>query len=365
MIDADVELMVLLNPVSLRYVADWREYGLYQSHIQTYTLLVHVDGRLVLHGAYGTDHPVISEFRPTHGLNGFDGGLDLTCRVEHFLRDIVDAVGAGARIAVEHINPSATVALEAAGLYVVDAEPLLEAARFVKSPEEIGCIRHSIDVAQAAMRCMLEVARSGISENRLFAVLHQVNIANDGDWIEGRMLCSGPRTNPWYQMSSDRVIEAGDLLALDTDMVGPMGYSADISRTWLIGDVVPTAEQRDRYRRAHDEITHNAALLRPGRTFRELTERAFRQPEEFIARRYACIMHGIGLTDEYPRIVDRHDWAAGGYDGELVAGNVVSVESFVGSDRGGPGVKLEDMYLLTDTGAERLSLHPFEERLLA
>ena len=126
------------------------------------------------------------------------------------------------------------------------------------------CVRHAIEVAEQAMVCMREGAVPGVTENELMAVLHQVNIANDGDWIDGRMLCSGPRTNPWYQEASSRRLEAGDLLAFDTDMIGPYGYCADISRTWVVGDGRPTPDQCDRYRRAHAEILHNAALVEPG-----------------------------------------------------------------------------------------------------
>ena len=361
---ADVALAVLTNPVSLRYAADWREYLPYQSHIPTYTLFVTADGELTMFGAYAAEHDVIDRFGPTHGLNGFDGGLDQTSRVARFVDDVGAAAGVGARVALEPLNPSAAIAVRDAGFDVVDAEPLVEAAKYVKSAAELACMRHSIAVAEAGLD-VLRAQPPGCTENELFALLHQVNIANDGDWIDGRMLCSGPRTNPWYQQASDRVIEPGDLVAVDTDMVGPFGYTADISRTWVSGDVAPTPEQRDRYRRAHEEIAHNAALLEPGRTFRELTEKSFRQPDEFVAHRYTCLAHGIGMTDEYPRIVYPHDWGPEGYDGVLVAGAVLTVESFVGSDRGGAGVKLEDMYRVTETGAERLSSFRFEEALLA
>jgi Xaa-Pro aminopeptidase len=361
---ADVALAVLTNPVSLRYAADWREYLAYQSHIPTYTLFVTADGSLTMYGAYRTEHPMIESFGPTHGLNGFDGGLDQSRRVERFVADVRAAAGSGARIALEPLNPSAALALTHAGFDVIDAEPLVERAKYVKSDDEIIGIRHSIAVAEAALT-LLRSHGPGCTENELLALLHQVNIANDGDWIDGRMLCSGPRTNPWYQQSSDRSVEAGDLVAVDTDMVGPFGYTADISRTWVVGGGHPTAEQRDRYRRAHDEITHTATLLEPGRTFREMSQKAFRQPDEFVAHRYTCIAHGVGLSDEYPRIVSPHDWDAEGYDGELVPGAVVTVESFVGSEHGGPGVKLEDMYVVTETGAERLSTFPFEDALLA
>ena len=260
---ADVALAVLTNPISLRYAADWREYLPYQSHIPTYTLFVTADGDLTMFGAYANEHEVIDSFGPTHGLNGFDGGLDQRARVKRFVADVLSVAGRRARVAVEPVNPSAALALADADLDVVDAEPLVEAAKFVKSPDEITCIRHSIAVAETALG-LLRSQPTGVSENELFALLHHVNVANDGEWIDGRMLCSGPRTNPWYQQSSTRLVEPGDLVAVDTDMVGPFGYTADISRTWVAGDVPPTHEQSDRYRRALDEIVHNARLPRAG-----------------------------------------------------------------------------------------------------
>lgn len=239
----------------------------------------------------------------------------------------------------------------------------MAAARYVKSAEEIRCLQHSIAVAETAIDRVRSATETGVTENQLLSLLHQVNIANDGDWIDARMLCSGPRTNPWYQMATDREIAAGDLVAIDTDMIGPLGYCADISRTWLVGEV-PTEQQRDLYRRAHAEITHNAALLEPGRSFREISESAYEHDEEFIAHRYTCLAHGVGMSDEYPKIAYRQDWDNDGYDGEIVPNTVMSVESFVGSDRGGPGVKLEDMYLVTSDGPKRLSTYPLEEALL-
>lgn len=360
---ADVELMVLLNPVSLRYVTDWREFPLFQSRIQVYDLFVERDGTTTLHGGYGSVPTEITTGRQTHAMNTFDGGLDIETRARLFANDVSALTSKGARVAIEGVNPSATNALRDRGLRVIDAEPLMAAARQIKSPEEIQCLRHSIAVAETAIDLIQTASEPGVTENELFALLHKVNIANDGDWIDARLLCSGPRTNPWYQMATDREITVGDLVAIDTDMIGPFGYCADISRTWLIGDA-PTKQQRELYRLAHAEITHNAAMLEPGRTFKEISDRAFRQPDELIAHRYTCLAHGVGMSDEYPKIVYRQDWDEDGYDGEVMANTVMSVESFVGSDRGGPGVKLEDMYLITASGAERLSTYPFEEALL-
>ena len=71
-------------------------------------------------------------------------------------------------------------------------------------------------------------------------MLHAENIRRGGEWIETRLLASGPRTNPWFQECGAAVIEAGDIVAFDTDLIGPYGYCADISRTWLAGDGRPS-----------------------------------------------------------------------------------------------------------------------------
>ena len=56
-----------------------------------------------------------------------------------------------------------------------------------------------------------------------------------GEWIECRILSSGQRTNPWMQESSNKVIQSGEMVSFDTDMVGPYGYCADISRAFVEG----------------------------------------------------------------------------------------------------------------------------------
>ena len=191
------------------------------------------------------------------------------------------------------------------------------------------------------------------------------NARSGGEWLETRLLTCGPRTNPWYQECSARELEADDLVALDTDLIGLHGYCCDISRTWLVGDVAPTDAQRAAYRRAHDEVTHNANLLVPGLTFHELSMKSFAQPDEYIANRYACVVHGVGMSDEWPRVWYRQDWERHGYDGEFAENMVVSVESYIGSEHGGPGVKLEQMYLIEADGASPISSYPYEDDLLA
>ncbi len=78
----------------------------------------------------------------------------------------------------------------------------------------------------------------------------------------------------------------------------------------------------------------------------------------FDGRVRTTVPVGAGLCDEYPSIYNRESWADHGYDGVIEAGNVISVEAFVGRRDGGEGVKLEQQILVTDTGPELLSHAP-------
>lgn len=222
-------------------------------------------------------------------------------------------------------------------------------------------MRRAIHTCEVGMGAMWAALRPGITENQLWAKLHEANIARGGEWIETRLLASGPRTNPWFHECSDRVIEAGDMVAFDTDLIGPYGYCADISRSWVAPGRAPTGEQKALHALALEHIDHNAQLLRPGVSFRELTERAFQLPAQYLAGRYGVVMHGVGLCDEYPSLYYRED-GRDAFPGSLEAGMVLCIESYVGSDAGGEGVKLETQWLVTETAAERLDRFPLELR---
>jgi Xaa-Pro aminopeptidase len=210
---------------------------------------------------------------------------------------------------------------------------------------------------------MRAALRPGMSENALWAVLHRVNIEQGGEWIETRLLSAGRRTNPWFQECGEGIIEAADLVSFDTDLIGPYGYCADISRTFLCGRDKATPAQRRLFALAREQIETNIGLIKPGLGFRELAERGYRLPPEMRANRYSVVAHGVGLRDEYPSCLYPEDFAAAGYDGVIEAGMTLCVESYIGEEGGAEGVKLEEQVLVTESGIERLSSFPFEEAL--
>ncbi|MEP1209497.1 MAG: Xaa-Pro peptidase family protein [Rhizobiaceae bacterium] len=363
---AGVDVHVMVNPVSLRYAVDYSTYALFQSRIPTTYLLMSVAGPTVIYGGYA-DSPLIDRGEPANHISFFDAGDNLADNARLFADALVkylDEIGSdNRRVSIEYVNPSVTQACLQRGLEVVDGIALSEKARLIKSADEIECIKWAIDVAQLGIAKMKQALRPGVTELQLWGLLNYTNLANHGEWHDGRMLASGPRINPWYQEASQRVIESGDMVGFDTDMVGPKGYFCDVSRTFHCGPAKPTRRQKEIYRLAYAEIQHNLALIRPGISFLEIQQHSFPIPEECQENAYTCIIHGVGMCDEYPKINPAHR-GPNPYDGVLQAGMVLTIESYMGPKGERDGVKLEEQVLVTEDGYELLSTYPFEAELL-
>jgi Xaa-Pro aminopeptidase len=367
---------VLFDPCNIRYATGSRNMAVWTLHNHVRCAFVPAQGLPVVFEFGAGRWPVeteqlesVGEVRPAGGWTHFYAGSRKVERAMKWADEIaalVEQYCAGEhRIAIDHVNPVGVEALNARQLAVVDAEGLLERARLIKSADEMTCIRHSIAVAELGMARMRKSLRPGLSENELWSILHQTNIVHGGEWIETRLLSSGPRTNPWMQECGHRAIEAGDLVAFDTDMIGPHGYCADISRTFFCGAGEPTREQRRLYRASFEQLQHNLGIFRPGRTLREVVEDEWPIPAEFLPYRYG-LAHGVGLKDEYPFLPNRKDLGQlSDPDQRIEPGMVFSLESYIGAVGGGEGVKLEDQLLITEEGAELLCRFPFENALLA
>ncbi len=368
----DLAGIYLYDPLNVRYATDTTNMQIWTMHNPVRACFVATDGPVVLYDFHNCEHlsdhsEVVDEVHP--GISWFyfeSGGRidELTRKWAKTTADLVHRHGGGnKRLAFDQIDPHGIPHLNNQGIEVIYGEDAMEEARKIKSPDELLCMRRSVVACEAAMSEMETALRPGMTENDLWAVLHAENIRRGGEWIETRLLSSGPRTNPWFQESSARIIEPGDLVAFDTDLIGAYGFCCDISRTWLAGDGNPCREQRTIYQMAVEQIEQNREMLAPGVSFRELTHRAKSLPEDFLPNRYGVLFHGVGLCDEYPSIRYPSDWESIGYDGELEPGMVVCVESYVGRHGGHEGVKLEDQILITETGYEQLSGYPLDGRL--
>jgi Xaa-Pro aminopeptidase len=369
---SDYAGILLADLLNVRYATDSINMQLWCAHNAVRYVFIATDGPVIVFEFHGSEHlsnglELVSEVRPAIAWNYMAAGDHFQARAQKWADEIADVVvtygGGNKRLAVDRLNPEGAEALQQGGITLHNGEQVMELARVIKAPVEITAMRCAIVSCEAAIDEMRAAMVPGVTENELWSHLHAGNIKRGGEWIETRLLSSGPRTNPWMQECSSRIIEAGDIVAFDTDMIGPYGYCVDISRAWLCGDVRASDEQRWLHDIARRHIEENMALLEPGISFRELTEKSHRLPEDCRKNRYSLIMHGVGLCDEYPAVRYPEDTSHETYDGVVEAGMVLCVEAYVGRETGAEGIKLEQQVLVTETGHQLLSHYPWDDAL--
>jgi Xaa-Pro aminopeptidase len=368
----DVAGALLTDPINLRYATGTRNMALWTMRDGGRYAFVATEGPVVLFEFASSRHvsrdvETVDEQRAstpfTHFLAGPRAGEKALQWAEEIAGLVLRHSGGNRRLAVDRCDPQAAACLIDRGIELVGVQPAIEQARMIKTVEELHCLCAAMTVCDLAVERIRAALKPGITENQLWSVLHETNIAYGGEWIECRLLASGERTNPWFQECGNRLIHPGDMVGFDTDMVGPHGYLADISRSLVCPGRKPTDRQRRLYELAQAQVLHNTERLRPGVAFREFVETAWPVPDEFVANRYSMMVHGVGLVDEYPSIAYPQDFAAWGYDGVFETNMVVSVESYIGEAGGPDGVKLEEQVLITDRGAVPLSRSPLVDAL--
>jgi Xaa-Pro aminopeptidase len=370
----DCGAALLSDPMNIRYATGSRNMSVWTSHTPARYCFLPAEGKAILFDFHNCEHlaeglETIAEVRPARGFYFFGAGSRVAEKAGLWAEEIAELVmqycGGNRRLAVDRLDPPGTHALAAHGIEILDGQEPCEIARSIKSEDEIACMVQAIAVCEAGMARMRDALRPGMTENELWAILHETNIRLGGEWIETRILASGERTNPWFQECGDRLIRPGDLVSFDTDLIGPFGYCADISRTYFCGPGKPSAEQRRLYGLAMEQIQFNIErLMKPGLNFREASDLAWRIPNAFVKNRYSCVAHGVGFCDEWPKITHIQDRERSAYDGELAPGMTMCVESYIGEEGGREGIKLEQQVLITERGYKLLSTFPFEEVLV-
>lgn len=369
----DLGGLLLFDPLNIRYATDSTNMQLWNTHNPFRAALVCADGHMVLweyrNSPFLADHnPLVREVRSGASMFYFVNGDRNEAAAQKFAAQITEVMaahtGSNLRLAVDKIMVHGLRALEAAGFEVHEGEVIAEHARSIKGPDEILAMRCAMNACETGMRAMAEATQPGLSEDEIWAVLHAENIKRGGEWIETRLLATGPRTNPWFQECGPRILQNNEILAFDTDLIGSYGICVDISRTWWVGDRPPRPDMVEAMQHAHDHIQQNMALLAPGVHMDELTFGGHQLDPKYDARKYSCRFHGVGLCDEWPMIAYSDTFIEGAYDYELQPGMVLCAEALVGEENGDFCIKLEDQVLITEDGHENLTSYPFDARLM-
>lgn len=369
---ANLPGLLVMDANNILYATGARNMTIFALRSPSRYLLLFAEGPAILYEYGGSEHlsaalPTLDRIEPAInvGYLGTGGDMQSACRrlaneITATIRAIdptIDCIG------VDRFPFMAIDALRQAGLRLRDADEVLIPARANKLPIEIPYVRESMRRVQEGVHRLEQAIAPGRSENEVWAHLWFDLMQKDGQFLTTRLCQSGPRTFPYFQEAGSRVLQAGDLLCLDTDAQGYEGYAADLSRSFLCGDGAPSADQRQLYQLAQENLAVNAALLVPGRPWREFAERAWQGPDEYRPWRYGLIGHGLGLAGEYPNIPHVDPGQPYPLTGSIEPGMVICLESYIGSPRVAQGVKLENQYLVHDDHVECLSSYPMDASL--
>ena len=369
--------LLMFDPLNIRYATDTTNMQLWNSHNPFRACMICADGHMVMWEYKNspflvTFNPLVKELRTGasffYSVTGDTSATDarnFAAQVDEVLRA---HAGDNRRLAVDKIMIHGLRALERAGFAVMEGEELTERVRAIKGPEDIAAMRCAHHACEAAIGEMEDAARNGVpmggmSEDDIWSELHKGNIRRGGEWIETRLLASGPRTNPWFQECGPRIVQNNEIVAFDTDLIGCYGMCIDISRTWWIGDRKPSGAMIHAMGHAMDHIAENMAMLRPGVAIRDLVHQGHQLEAKYWQQKYSCKMHGVGLCDEWPFVSYPDSWVEGAFDAVLEPGMTLCVEALVSGTCEDFSIKLEDQVLITETGFENLTKYPFDAAL--
>jgi Xaa-Pro aminopeptidase len=235
----DLGGILMFDPLNIRYASDTTNMQLWAAHNPFRACLVTADGYMVIWDYARTEHlvsyaPLVRESRSGASMFYFAASDEAEAKADSFAAQIDDLMREHApgnrRLAVDKSMIHGLRALEHLGLDIHDGEEVTEKTRAIKGPDEIAAMRCALHACEAAMHAMHRQTAPGMTEVDAWAILQSENFIRGGEWIETRILSSGPRTNPWFQECGPRILRNNELFAFDTDMIGCYGMCADIRR---------------------------------------------------------------------------------------------------------------------------------------
>lgn len=234
----------------------------------------------------------------------------------------------------------------------VDVETPVCMLRAVKSPAEIAVIRHAYKCAQAGLDAAVKAIAVGVTEREIAAEAESAmrRMGAEGTGID-TIVGSGPNARPILARSTFRAIQSGDIVVLT---VAPRyeGYHGAIGRPVFVGDV--GTEVKRAFIVAREAQVACAPMLRPGiegRTVEQLGRKIVR--EGGLEQYYLYVgVHSIGVIEFEPPIFSSHNPTV------VEPNMVISIDIPMFNAPWG-GLRIEDGFLITETGNERLHDTPF------
>lgn len=240
----------------------------------------------------------------------------------------------------EQLSPDEWIAID-------DAVAGLEKS---KEPDEVALVRGAISCTLAAYDAVQEVIAPGVNELTVLQAGYSAAVLHAGEVVEyGGDFASGERGGP----ARNRLIAPGELYIVDAQS-RYRGYWSDLARTYPAGE--PTSLQREVYNHLSEILAAVPDMVEPGMRGPDLWRRLDRRIREHPHLRDSGLVHhgghGVGLRPHEAPDINRDR------DSVFEVGDVFSCEPGAYSQELHPGIRLENMFVITERSIELLSDYP-------
>ncbi|GII64354.1 aminopeptidase [Sphaerisporangium krabiense] len=267
-------------------------------------------------------------------------------------------------LGIDVVELPVLLALQNAGIKVVDGQQVFLEARRVKTGDEISLLTQAASMVDAAYEDLYEFLRPGVRENEAVGLVSKKLYDLGSEYVEGVNAISGERCSPHPHVYSDRLIRPGDPAFFDI-LHSFNGYRTCYYRTFAVGSA--SRAQRDAYKIAREYMDRAIATVRPGATTADVVslwpraqEFGFPDEEAAFALQYG---HGVGLSIWEKPIFSR--LVSLDHPEVLEEGMVFALETYWPSADGVGAARIEEEVVVTAGGCQVITKFPAEDLLVA
>lgn len=270
----------------------------------------------------------------------------------------------GDKLGVDLAETAVFLALQTAGLNVVDGQQAMMRAREIKSHDEIVLLTQACAMVDGVYQDIFEMLKPGVRESDVVGKAHARLFGMGSEFVEAINSIAGERCSPHPHVFSDRIIRPGDQAYFDIIHVFN-GYRTCYYRTFVVGRA--TQAQRDAFKQSREWMDAAIELVKPGTTTDQIAtvwpraeEFGFADEMDAFGLQFG---HGVGVGLHERPIISRLNSLETPV--EIQEGMVFALETYAPAGDGRSAARIEEEVVVTADGCKVITLFPCEELMVA
>lgn len=268
------------------------------------------------------------------------------------------------RLGVDLAETGVFLALQEAGLQVVDGQQAMMRAREIKNEDEITLLTQACAMVDGVYHDIFEMLKPGVRESDVVGMAHARLFEMGSEFVEAINSIAGERCSPHPHVFSDRLLRPGDQAYFDIIHVFN-GYRTCYYRTFTVGRA--SQAHHDAFKQSREWMDAAIDLVKPGTTtdqiakvWPEAHEFGFEDEMDAFGLQFG---HGVGVGLHERPIISRLNSLETPV--EIEEGMLFALETYAPASDGRSAARIEEEVVVTADGCEVITLFPCEELMVA